>query len=106
MRVFTLAEAAAALPEVERLLRRLQALLEGAGADGAEAEAILRRLGEIGCVLRDIRMGLVDFPARAGGMDIFLCWRLGEEAIGYWHGTGEGYAGRKPLARLPGAQVH
>ena len=55
-----------------------------------------------GCILRDVDLGLVDFPFRAsGGATIFLCWRLGEPAIAFWHGVDEGYAGRKPISQLP-----
>jgi hypothetical protein len=50
--------------------------------------------------LRDIPSGLIDFPAMASGRPIWLCWRLGEEGIGWWHETTEGFAGRKPLAEL------
>ena len=61
--------------------------------------------GEIestGCVLRDLDTGLVDFPFRArGGATVFLCWRVGEPAIGFWHGPDEGFAGRQPITRLP-----
>jgi hypothetical protein len=71
-----------------------------------EAAEAAHRLDEIGCVLRDMELGLVDFPARAGGREVFLCWRLGEPQIRFWHGTMEGYAGRKPLAELPGAPLH
>ncbi len=71
-----------------------------------EAADLLRRLDEIGCILRDVEMGLVDFPAVVEGTEVFLCWRLGEEAITYWHGTAEGFAGRKPLSALPGSRVH
>jgi hypothetical protein len=53
-------------------------------------------------VLRDVDSGLVDFPARVrGGRTVFLCWRLGEPEIAFWHGTNEGFAGRKPLTQLP-----
>jgi hypothetical protein len=55
-----------------------------------------------GCILRDVEAGLVDFPCLArGGSEVFLCWRLGERAIAFWHGHDEGFAGRKPIARLP-----
>jgi hypothetical protein len=43
----------------------------------------------------------VDFPARRKGEQVFLCWRLGEEEIRYWHGLQEGFAGRKPLQEDP-----
>ena len=52
---------------------------------------------ELGAVVKDLDDGLVDFPARVEGEEAFLCWRLGEEEIGYWHGLDEGFAGRKPL---------
>ncbi len=78
--------------------------LDGGGADGQEywgALQTLRRevesLNERGIVLRDPERGLVDFPAKRGGKDIFLCWRLGEDRVAYWHGPDSGFAGRKPL---------
>jgi hypothetical protein len=46
--------------------------------------------------LRDIGMGLVDFPAERGGRAVWLCWRLADPSVGFWHGTDEGYATRKP----------
>ena len=52
---------------------------------------------EAGCVVKDVDEGLVDFPSLRGGQEIYLCWKLGEERIGYWHGMDEGFAGRKPL---------
>jgi hypothetical protein len=67
----------------------------------AKLTAIAEDLEQIGCVLRDVDSGLVDFPARVrGGRTVFLCWRLGEPEIAFWHGTNEGFAGRKPLAQL------
>ena len=50
--------------------------------------------------LRDIETGLIDFPALANGRPIWLCWRFGEEAIGWWHDVNVGFAGRKPLIEL------
>jgi len=50
--------------------------------------------------LRDIEHGLVDFPAIASGRPIWLCWRLGEPAVEWWHEMSTGVAGRKPLAEL------
>ena len=51
----------------------------------------------LGAVVKDADEGLVDFPARRQGEDVFLCWRLGESEIQYWHGVDEGFAGRKAL---------
>ena len=50
-----------------------------------------------GAVVKDPDTGLVDFPALRHGEEVCLCWRVGEDAIEYWHGLEEGFAGRKPL---------
>lgn len=63
--------------------------------------AIAGEIESIGCVLRDLDAGLVDFPFRVRGGAVFLCWRLGEPAILFWHRPEEGFAGRKPIAKLP-----
>ena len=57
----------------------------------------IERIQDTGCVLKDLDEGLVDFPALREGREVYLCWKLGEERIGYWHGLDEGFAGRKPL---------
>jgi hypothetical protein len=58
------------------------------------------RLAQSGALLRDLQTGLVDFHALRGGRLIFLCWRSGEEAIGYWHELDGGFAGRRPIHEL------
>jgi hypothetical protein len=65
----------------------------------------VNRLSALDVTLRDIDTGLIDFPALAGGRPIWLCWRLGEGDIDWWHGTDEGFAGRKPIAELGGADA-
>ncbi len=68
----------------------------------ARLVAVAKDLEKTGCILRDIDSGLVDFPFRARrGATVFLCWRLGEPTIAFWHGTDEGFTGRKPIADLP-----
>jgi len=52
---------------------------------------------ELGVEVKDLDEGLVDFPALRGGETVLLCWRLGEDEIGYWHTAQEGFAGRRPL---------
>ena len=52
---------------------------------------------EVGALVKDLDAGLVDFPAIRDGEEILLCWRLGEDEIGFWHGLEEGFSGRKPL---------
>jgi len=57
----------------------------------------LRELEKIGVQVKDIGSGLVDFPARIGGRDVLLCWKLGEERVGFYHDPEAGFAGRQPL---------
>ena len=63
-------------------------------------EQAVRQIDGWGLTLRDIGTGLVDFPALASGRPIWLCWKLGEEDIAYWHELDAGIAGRKPLIEL------
>lgn len=64
--------------------------------------AVAKDLEATGCILRDVELGLVDFPFRArSGATVFLCWRSGEPEIAFWHGADEGFTGRKPIAKLP-----
>src|ERR1700745_3188509 len=70
----------------------------------AEREKALQRvkdaLAEIdatGVQVKDLDLGLLDFPCRVDGEIVLLCWKLGEKGIGHWHSTEEGYAGRKPI---------
>jgi len=57
----------------------------------------LAEIEKLGCLVKDLEIGLVDFPMRRDNETVYLCWKLGEERIGYWHGVEEGFAGRKPL---------
>ncbi len=56
----------------------------------------LQELIDLGCQIKDLETGLVDFPTLFRGREVFLCWKLGEEAIEFWHGD-EGFRGRKPI---------
>ena len=64
---------------------------------GEKLKAALEKLQEYGCVIKDLDIGLVDFPTLFRGREVYLCWRLGESGISFWHGTDEGFAGRKPI---------
>jgi hypothetical protein len=63
-------------------------------------EAAVRQIDAWGVTLRDIASGLVDFPALASGRPIWLCWRLGEGDIGWWHELEAGVTGRRALIEL------
>lgn len=126
-RYFTVEEANALLPVVEPVLVELRAIAERlavirdelakvspAGrlngqanrivqleteAMGAaqQAEALLRQLYGMGVEVKDPETGLIDFRSHRGGQEIYLCWRLGEGAIAWWHHLEAGVRGRQPL---------
>ncbi len=72
--------------------------LQDARQEGAKhlREAI-ESITELGVQVKDLDVGLVDFPTTYHGEDVLLCWRLGENGIGHWHGLSEGVRGRKPI---------
>jgi hypothetical protein len=119
---FTVDEAKALLPRVEPKLRSLreardrltdteahEALAGAAPGNGGgdpgrdvgeaflEVRRLLVELQELGIVVRDIDRGLIDFPAILEGREVYLCWELDEETIGFWHDLESGYGGRQPL---------
>ncbi len=63
----------------------------------AEMEHFQRELAALGVEFKDYVQGLVDFPAQHEGRTVFLCWRLGEPAVHYWHEVDAGFAGRQPI---------
>jgi hypothetical protein len=121
-RHFSRAEANALLPQLTELLSQLrgakdeltdteahEALAEAAPANGGgeqgrqvgvaflEVRRLLETIERSGIVLRDIDRGLVDFPTVIDGREVYLCWELGEDAVGFWHDMDAGYGGREPL---------
>jgi hypothetical protein len=58
---------------------------------------VLDRIHATGCVVKDLDSGLVDFPAILNNEDVYLCWRLGEDRIRFYHRQDEGFSGRKPI---------
>ena len=121
-RHFTVEEATALLPRLDAMLRRLReerdrltdaeahellstaAPGNGGGQPGREVGeaflAVRELLGEIqglGIVVRDVDRGLIDFPAILEGREVYLCWELDEDGIGFWHDLESGYGGRQPL---------
>ncbi len=63
----------------------------------AEIKKIIEEITQKGVIIRDIEMGLVDFPAIINDRPAFLCWKIDEDDIYYWHYTEEGFRGRKPI---------
>ncbi len=61
------------------------------------ALACVDKLEELGVVLKDLDLGLLDFPSEREGEEVLLCWHVGEDSVESWHGPEEGYAGRKPI---------
>jgi hypothetical protein len=65
--------------------------------EARELAAVVDDLTRLGVEVKDVDEGLVDFPALRGGETVLLCWKLGEDEIGYWHTIDGGFAGRRPL---------
>ena len=63
----------------------------------AQIQEILDEVAATGAILRDLATGLCDFPAVREGRPVYLCWRLGEDEVGWWHPRDTGVAGRQPL---------
>jgi hypothetical protein len=61
------------------------------------ARDAVAEIDAIGVQVKDLNIGLLDFPCEVEGQIVLLCWKLGETAITHWHGTEEGFAGRKPI---------
>jgi len=61
------------------------------------AKDALAEIDSIGVQVKDLSIGLLDFPCEVDGRTILLCWKLGEKSITHWHGLEEGFAGRKPI---------
>ena len=57
----------------------------------------MHKIEEIGCEVKGIREGLIDFPSIREGKEVYLCWRMPEKEILFWHDLNSGFAGRKPL---------
>ena len=74
-------------------------LNERARKEGSAAQLkhTLDRIQEYGCQVKDLAMGLIDFPTLYRGEEVLLCWKLGEQGITWWHGLEDGFRGRKKI---------
>jgi hypothetical protein len=66
---------------------------------GERLKAAVEKIQEHGCLIKDLDSGLVDFPTLFHGEEVYLCWKMGESGISFWHGVEEGFAGRKQIDR-------
>lgn len=122
-RYFTLQEANATLdvikPLIEEILTLRQQILDrreevwpviqrAAGNGGSQTasklalefgrlDALVHQVQDMGVILKDINIGLLDFPHLKNGREVYLCWKFGEENIEFWHEIEAGYAGRQPI---------
>lgn len=123
MKTFTLEEANQLVPRLSHLLDELIEIRDHLAREGVQLHSLLRRasgnggnqhsnayyrllerfnarlseLETLGCELKDLDQGLVDFPAYRNGQLVYLCWQRGEDRIRYWHTLDAGFAGRQPL---------
>ena len=77
----------------ERLLQARQRR----DSSATQLRAVLEAVQEYGCQVKDLDIGLLDFPTLYHGREVLLCWRLGESRIEFWHDLEEGFRGRKPI---------
>ncbi|HYW42377.1 MAG TPA: DUF2203 domain-containing protein [Bryobacteraceae bacterium] len=66
-------------------------------SSAARLRSAIEEVQELGCVIKDLDIGLVDFPTFFRGVEVYLCWKLGEPDIAFWHGVDEGFRGRKAI---------
>ena len=123
MKTFTLSEANALIAQLGELLDEMTHLRDKIVKMGASLEPMLQRSGgnggskagseyllllqrfnaslsfvqELGCELKDLEQGLIDFPSYRDGKLVYLCWKRGEPSIGFWHDLESGFGGRQPL---------
>lgn len=63
----------------------------------AQLKDAIESIHNFGCLVKDLDIGLIDFPTMFRGEEVYLCWKLGEPAIEFWHGVQEGFRGRKKI---------
>ena len=127
MKLFTLAEAEALIPELEKvfdavaeltaqaevkagsLRRRQETPDRDPAASAIERSQLqflasginqwLQRIVELGAIPKGVDPALVDFPSRLDGREVYLCWKLGDKKLTHYHAVGEGFSSRKPLPK-------
>jgi hypothetical protein len=106
MPVFARDEAEQILPKVRPYvedIQRRKAIFDDRPSEplAAEIRALIGHVAEMGVEVKDLDLGLIDFPSVRRGRQIYLCWKLGEgDTISWWHEVNTGYAGRRPIKEL------
>ena len=77
--------------------KRAQAVRQRRDETLEQLKAVVEQIHETGCLVKDLDKGLVDFPTLFRGEEVYLCWKMDEPGIQFWHGTEEGFAGRKQI---------
>jgi hypothetical protein len=85
--------------------QRILALREAVNEASARIEGYLRELEDLGLEVRDLELGLVDFPTILRGEPAYLCWKHDEPEVAFWHPAGKGFADRTPLPTTSRATV-
>ena len=65
--------------------------------DFDKLDALVHHILDTGVLIKDVNIGLLDFPALRHGREVYLCWQYGEGDIAFWHEVEAGYAGRQPI---------
>lgn len=76
---------------------RILKVKERRDSAATKLQAALEAVQDEGCQVKDLDVGLLDFPTLYQGREVLLCWRLGESRIEFWHGLEEGFRGRKRI---------
>lgn len=128
LKYFDMEDAQESLPKVDRLVRKMMRLNKAIGVlNSIEIDTsdlsfdqfqnvtkmntmyhklsydfykTLEQLERIGCILKDVEEGLVDFYSQFEGRDIFLCWKVGEKRIRFWHEISTGFQNRQPIVEI------
>ena len=96
-------EAAGAQPGMPNA--RATALQREVERTAADIDGYVRELAALGVECKSLGIGLVDFPGEVDGVPAYLCWKLGEPAVAWWHPRDAGFAGRQPLAHTAARAV-
>lgn len=76
---------------------RIAELKETRDSTATRLQETCERIQELGCLVKDLDVGLLDFPTLYRGGEVYLCWRFGEDRIQFWHRIEDGFPGRQPI---------